>query len=301
MNRSASAGQRTSNVHAALLRWYRRNARDFPCRRTRDPYRILISEIMLQQTQASRVLQKYPPFLRRFPTLRFLARAKRSSVIRAWQGMGYNNRAIRLHSLAQQVAKSNRGRLPDTVEELRQLPGIGKYTSHAIACFAHGRQVPVVDTNVRRVLSRLFPKLSRQTDAWEVAETVLPRRRAFEWNQALFDLGSSFCTARSPRCEPCPLRNLCPSAHRVPTTPSRIKRERGRDGIPNRIYRGRIVEALRNTSRSSMSAERMGRTIKSNYTPKDRGWLVGVLEGLERDGVVKLRNGSTRMQVALAE
>ena len=140
----------------AVLRWYRQNGRTLPWRGEQDPYRVLVSEVMLQQTQVSRVLEKYPLFLKQFPTLRALARAERSSVIRAWRGMGYNNRAVRLHLLAQTVVNSHGGVLPRTEEELTLLPGIGRYTARALLSSVFHIPVPVVDVNVHRFFSRLF-------------------------------------------------------------------------------------------------------------------------------------------------
>ena len=286
-----------------MVRWYRRNARDFPWRRTRNPYRILLSEIMLQQTQASRVEIKYPEFLKRFPTLASLARTNKSTVIRAWRGMGYNNRAVRLQELAQIVMREHGGRLPRTVEVLDALPGIGAYTAHAIACFAFGQHVPAVDTNVRRILSRLYPKESKKLDVWEVARNVLPRRRAYDWNQALFDLGAKVCTQRNPKCGICPVNRYCPSAYKVAhirTSP--VKQEPGRGGIANRIYRGRAVEILRLLkSGKTITAARLGKHIKVNYTNRDKSWLYRLLQTLERDGVVSLKNGSSTLHVSLAK
>ncbi|MGH2569330.1 MAG: A/G-specific adenine glycosylase, partial [Bacteroidota bacterium] len=168
----AKRNNRKSTVTQLVLRWYRRHGRPLPWRRTRSPYRILVSEIMLQQTQVGRVLEKYPSFLRRFPDIQSLARAKKSSVIKAWRGMGYNNRAVRLQQLARIVRHSQGGKLPRTVEELQNLPGIGRYTAHALACFAFRRPLQVVDTNVRRILSRLFPSETKRRDVWDVAAAI---------------------------------------------------------------------------------------------------------------------------------
>lgn len=288
-------------VTKAILRWYRKSARRFPWRRTHNPYRVLLSEIMLQQTQTSRVVEKYPVFLKRFPTLKSLAHARRSSVIRTWRGMGYNNRAVRLHQLAQVVIKEHGGRLPSDPELLQRLPGIGRYTAHALSCFAFSQNVPAVDTNVRRVLARLFPRLARHRDIWQVAAVVLPAKRAYDWNQALFDLGATYCTARTPRCVSCPVNRHCPSAFRA--TPLRFKPNRPephRNGLPNRIYRGRIVELLRN-SPEPLPSTTIGMNVKQDFKPSDVPWLHELLRSLERDGLVKLRNGNSTLYVSLAE
>lgn len=254
---------------------------------------------MLQQTQVSRVLQKYSPFLRSFPTLTRLALASQADVLRAWQGMGYNNRAVRLHRLAKKVRKELNGRLPAVVADLQSLPGIGRYTAHAMACFAFRQPVPVVDTNIARVLSRLFPR--QRADVWSLAQRVLPDRNAYEWNQALMDLGATVCTAK-PQCALCPLARLCPSSFRVKPTRKIARSEPGRDGIPNRIYRGRVIELLRNLNGTRfIAAEEIGKSVKSAYTRRDRVWLSHLLESLEEDGLLTLRKKQSDIFIAFAE
>ena len=266
---------------------------------------------MLQQTQVSRVLLKYPPFVKRFPTFEKLALARTSDVIRAWQGMGYNNRVVRLQLLARAVAHRFEGKLPRDIAELQKLPGIGRYTAHAISCFAFGNQVPVVDTNVTRTLSRLFPnriasmskKRKGATSVWQVADWILPSRRAFEWNQALMDFGATICTARAPKCGICPLRNQCPSAHNFREVKIAVTtREPGRDGIPNRIFRGRVVEALRNLDgRKSIRVKILARKVKTDYSRTDDRWFAGLLRNLERDGLVKLRTSASTLRASLPD
>ena len=208
---------------ASLRRWFRRNSRDLPWRQTRDPYSILVSELMLQQTQVSRVVGYYGEFLRRFPTLAHVARAKPAKVMEAWDGLGYYARARNLHKLAVQV--SDRGRdkaatLPAAPEDLRKLPGIGAYTAGAVASFAYERRAPLVDTNVARVLERVFaPGTKVKTSSgskhiWAIAERVLPRTGRAGWthNQALMELGALVCTARVRNCGACPVNRVCRSA-----------------------------------------------------------------------------------------
>jgi A/G-specific adenine glycosylase len=182
-----------------LLEWYRENARDLPWRRTHDPYAILVSEVMLQQTQVARVLPRWTAWLERWPSAAALAAAPVGDVIRAWDGLGYNRRAVNLHRCA--VAVTERGGFPQDPAELQKLPGIGPYTAAAVACFAFGAQVAAPDTNARRVLGRAFGDPDREP----------PAGRAYEWNQALFDLGREVCIARRPRCGDCPLAAGCPS------------------------------------------------------------------------------------------
>ncbi|MBI2619098.1 MAG: A/G-specific adenine glycosylase [Ignavibacteriales bacterium] len=273
-------------VHRKLLRWYETSGRPLPWRKTRNPYKILVSEIMLQQTQVSRVLQHYPRFIKKYPNFHSLSRVGVAEVLRAWRGLGYNNRAVRLLNLARTVDGLHEGILPRSIEHLRSLPGIGHYTAHAIACFAFGAKVPVVETNIGRVLARLFP--SRQ-NVWETAGRILPPRRVFEWNQGLMDLGALICTPHLPDCGHCPLRDLCPTAHRVVRPAMKKRKEPGRNGIPNRIYRGKIIEVLRNRNgRGSIAAERLGSLIKPDFSVRDRIWLRGLLRSLEKDGLVRV-------------
>lgn len=207
----------------SLRRWFRRNSRDLPWRRTRDAYEVLVSELMLQQTQVSRVVEYYGEFLGRFPTLAHVARARPARVMEAWDGLGYYARARNLHKLAVQVSDRGRdgsARLPEHPDELRKLPGIGAYTAGAVASFAYERRAALVDTNVARVLERVFaPGTKVKTTAgskriWAIAERVLPRTGKAGWthNQALMELGALVCTARTRDCGVCPVRRQCRSA-----------------------------------------------------------------------------------------
>ncbi len=209
-----------------LRSWYRRNARDLPWRRTRDAYAILVSELMLQQTQVSRVVTRYGEFLEQFPTLAHVARARPARVLEAWEGLGYYARARNLHRLARQVTHGGRApeeRIPADPVELRGLPGIGAYTAGAVASFAYERRAALVDTNVARVLKRVFApaadlKTGRgQRTVWGIAESILPRTGRATWthNQALMELGALVCTARVAHCTRCPVRTICRSACRT--------------------------------------------------------------------------------------
>lgn len=207
----------------SLRRWFKRNSRDLPWRRTRDAYEVLVSELMLQQTQVSRVVDYYARFLDRFPTLAHVARAKPAKVMEAWEGLGYYARARNLHKLAVEISDRGRdraARLPEAPEDLRKLPGIGAYTAGAVASFAYERRAPLVDTNVARVLERVFaPGTKTKTTAgsrtiWGIAERVLPRTGKAGWthNQALMELGALVCTARVRHCTVCPINRQCRSA-----------------------------------------------------------------------------------------
>ncbi len=201
----------------ALLGWYRAHGRDLPWRRTRHPYRVLVSEIMLQQTQVDRVIPKYREFLRAYPSLRRLAAASADEVRRLWYPLGYNIRPVRLHAIARESVARYNGRLPDDADALRALPGIGRYTAGAVLSFAYGRDVAVLDTNVRRVLGRVFLGPRRLARArgekafWDLADALVPAGRGYDFNQALMDFGATWCGPRRPRCAPCPMRGFCAS------------------------------------------------------------------------------------------
>src|SRR5688572_19953922 len=188
-----ASGKRRNAFTYKLLKWYARAARDLPWRRTRDPYRVTVSEFMLQQTQVSRVEQYYPRFLKQFPTIEKLAAARPKAVREAWEGLGYYRRAANLHALARMV----KGKLPDDPAELIKLPGVGRYTAGAIATFAYEKAVPAVDTNVGRVIKRVFGT-QKTNDIWQVAASLVPKtgKRAWKFNQAIMELGARVCGAR---------------------------------------------------------------------------------------------------------
>ena len=279
-----------------VVRWFRRCGRELPWRGEADPYRVILSEIMLQQTQVQRVLQKYPLFLRRFPTMRSLARAPRRDGVRQWRGMGYNGRAVRLHALASVLVERGM-RIPRDADALRSLPGVGKYTAHAILSAVHGLTVPLVDVNVRRLLSRIYwrmrstAEMKSEAQIWEAAGRLLPRRNVYQWNQALMDLGATVCTARRPRCTACPVGERCASRGSMSDKPRATrKREAGFGGLPDRIARGRLVEALRDAQRGR-SAGALGKMVLPGFSARDWRWLESLIAGLERDGLVRLSRG----------
>ena len=219
-----------------LLAWFAKHGRDLPWRRTRNPYHVTVSEFMLQQTQVSRVLEYYPRFLERFPTVEHLAAARPQAVMEQWDGLGYYARARNLHALAREVVRDHDGTTPREPEELIKLPGVGRYTAGAVASFAYERPVAAVDTNVARVIRRYFfgsrepgagsrkgraPNGSRRTapgsrEVWQLAEALVPRngKRAWSFNQALMELGALICVARKPRCGECPVRRGCRTGER---------------------------------------------------------------------------------------
>lgn len=222
-------GLRESFPHDAFHHWYRNHGRhDLPWRRTRDPYRIYLSEIMLQQTRVETVLERfYFPFLERFPTLKAVAEAPEEAVLKAWEGLGYYSRARNLHA----TAKITGGELPATAEALERLPGIGRSTARAIACFAHGEALPILDANIRRILYRFFRRRrATEKELWRMAERLFDRERAYAWNQGMMDLGATVCTPTAPECDACPLRSAC----RGQKAPERYPAPRKKRALPVR-------------------------------------------------------------------
>ena len=192
-----------------LLAWFDRCKRDLPWRKSRDPYRVWLSEIMLQQTRVAAAIDHYRKFLRRFPTLEHLARARESSLLAAWSGLGYYRRARMLHAAAKEIVKDHAGRFPETAERLRTLSGIGRYTAAAIASIAFGQPTAVVDGNVERVLQRIFGKYLSGEALWQSAEELLDDARPGDFNQAMMELGAVLCLPRQPKCLQCPVNAFC--------------------------------------------------------------------------------------------
>lgn len=239
-------------LQEALLSWSELEGwRDLPWRRTRDPWAVLVSELMLQQTQVPRVAPRYEAFLRRFPTVAACASAPVGDVVRMWAGLGYNRRAVNLHRAAQMCVDEHEGRLPATLEELLVLPGIGPYTARAVLAFAHEQDVAVLDTNAARVVARVNGRRMTLGEAQVAADSLVPDGRGWRWNQAILDLGATVCTKRSPRCERCPVVRSCAwfATGRADIDPAEGSggtsgRQSAFDGS-DRQGRGRLVDALR--------------------------------------------------------
>ncbi len=194
-------------IHQQIHRWYATYGRtELPWRNSDDPYEIYISEVMLQQTQVKTVLDRYYfPFLQKFPTLQALASASLDEVLKAWEGLGYYNRAKHLHACAKQIDT-----LPQTLEALQKLPGIGPNTAHAICAFAFKQRVPVMEANVKRILSRIFSLTTPLSkELWEKAYALLDLENPFDYNQAMMDIGALICTPQQPKCDQCPLQTIC--------------------------------------------------------------------------------------------
>ena len=232
----------------ALLRWYRRHGRDLPWRHTRNPYRILVSEFMLQQTQVATVLPYYRDWLRRFPNFRALARASESEVLHAWQGLGYYARARNLHRTAKLVVDRHRERFPRSIELLRQLPGIGKYTAHAVASFAFDQLSAIVEANTARVLSRVFnlrkpfDSAAGRNQLWQHAASLVPKKSSV-YNSALLDLGALICLPRNPKCGFCPVKKFC-RAKNPESLPIKRARPKTKQLVEKHIFASRRNKLL---------------------------------------------------------
>lgn len=214
------------NFRRLLLAWYDVHARDLPWRQDRDPYRVWVSEIMLQQTRVAAVIEHYHEFLRRFPTVQKLAAARESSVLAAWSGLGYYRRARMMHAAAKVIARELHGNFPTTAEGLRVLPGIGRYTSAAIASIAFREPVAVVDGNVERVVQRFSGKPLRPEKIWQTAENLLDRERPGDFNQAIMELGATVCTPRAPSCLACPVVAMCAIRGELPAAGKSVKQRK---------------------------------------------------------------------------
>ena len=295
------SAQNYEYLHNQLFYWYKSSARELPWRKTRDPYQILVSEIMLQQTQVSRVIDKYNAFIRQFPNVYSLATAPSSEVIRAWSGMGYNKRAVNLHRAANIIVHDHNGEVPKSMEALISLPGVGRYTASAIRNFAFGFQVPVVDINIQRVLGRVDRGALFDTDklAWETAAKYLPsEEKTPEWNQSLMDLGAMVCTARNPVCESCPLVLNCSASIKFismkdgkHTQTNLANKKKKKFFGSNRYYRGLIISELRDRTKP-IQIDKLGKLIKPDYSSTgDAIWISDIISGLIKDGLIIVQKG----------
>jgi A/G-specific adenine glycosylase len=247
---SPAAGRDLPVFRRALLAWYDRHRRDLPWRRTRDPYRIWLSEIMLQQTRVAVVLEHYRLFLKRFPNVRVLAAASEDAVVAAWSGLGYYRRARSLHQCARQVVDQHGGHFPKNSQALLALPGIGRYTAAAIASIAFDEPVAVVDGNVERVLQRIVGRNLPPEDVWQQAQSLLSPSRPGDFNQAMMELGATLCTPRQPRCPQCPMRKWCATQGEIRSDdlPSAQKRKEIWCALEQRDGHVRLVQRSRKES-----------------------------------------------------
>ena len=259
-----------------LLAWYDANARDLPWRKDRDPYRVWVSEIMLQQTRVAAVIEHYHAFLRRFPTVQKLAAARESSVLAAWSGLGYYRRARMLHAAAKVIARERERVFPTSGSGWRDLPGIGRYTSAAIASIAFGEAVAVVDGNVERVLQRFAGKPLPGEKVWELAEAMLDRERPGDFNQAMMELGATVCTPRGPTCLMCPVVDLCATRGEM-AVQGKVSRQQKREvhyALDRRDGEIRLVRRARDAALMAGMWElpeiEGGRAVAGNQIPPSR-------------------------------
>ena len=272
-----------SNTISKVFLWWDSEKRDLPWRISRDPWAILVSEFMLQQTQASRVVEKYKTFLERFPNPTTCANSTPGKVIELWSGLGYNRRAINLHRTAKTIAEKHKGTVPDELSLLLDLPGIGDYTARAILAFSFEKDVAVVDVNVKRVLSRLEGRTLSMKEAQSIADQNLPTGEGWRWNQAMIEIGATICTARKTKCDKCPLKETCTwTKNQAATDPAisvKSKKLETFEGS-DRQGRGKLINALRNEPI-------MGKDVPQILGwPNDHKRCKRVLEKLEKDGLI---------------
>lgn len=281
-----------------LNAWYLRHKRDLPWRNTRDPYRILISEIMLQQTQVDHVIAFYQRWLKQFPTWKSLADASTPALLHAWAGLGYNRRALMLREAARQVVATG---VPSSIESWKALKGVGPYTAAAVVAITQRKRATVIDTNVRRVIGRIFlgtpyPVPAGDAAVAKVLEQRVPKRDIYwEFPQILMDFGNAVCLPKHPQCNTCPLRLQCKAAPKfLNGTAGKKEKMISRERIhrnkpyPDRIYRGRILAAVR--SGEATSIKRIAHLIDTSFeTSHDDAWLRAMITRLIKDGMLEQR------------
>lgn len=294
---------REGRLQRLLLAWYGQEGRWLPWRATDDPYETLVAEVMLQQTQTSRVEPVYHAFLERFPTVEALARAAPADVLRHWAGLGYNRRAVSLHRAAQTIVERHGGVVPDDYAALTALDGVGAYTARAVLAFAFGQDTAPVDGNVARVLARAASgRPQSRSQLQRLADRMVPARQGARWSQALMDLAARYCTPRAPRCHACPVAAACAwrlTHHRAlvaadegPPDPAATSPARSRPQSPfegsDRYHRGRLVDALR---RGPVDGGDLARAADCD----DPDRLADLTRGLERDGLAEWSGGCLRL------
>ncbi|WP_138006408.1 A/G-specific adenine glycosylase [Halalkalirubrum salinum] len=286
-----------SAVQRALIKWYEADHREYPWRETDDPYAILVSEVMSQQTQLDRVVSAWKDFLDEWPTIEALAAADRSAVVAFWSdhSLGYNNRAKYLHEAAQQVLEEFDGEFPRSPEELQSLMGVGPYTANAVASFAFNNGNAVVDTNVKRVLYRAFGVEDSDAAFEQAAADLMPTGKSRVWNNAIMELGGVAC-GKTPRCDEagCPWREWCHAYQTGDFTAPDVPTQPSFEGS-RRQFRGRVVRLL--GEHDTMELDTLGHRIRVDYTPDGehgREWLRGILSDLVDDGLVQIEEQGDR-------
>ncbi|MBT4935899.1 A/G-specific adenine glycosylase [Candidatus Woesearchaeota archaeon] len=301
-----------------ILQWYTKYKRDLPWRtKPINPYGVVISEFMLQQTQVPRVIEKFHEFMRLFPTITDLAHASKSDIIRAWSGLGYNRRALLLHKFAQEVCEKYDGIIPQLSKELIALSGIGPYTAGSIASFAFNKSEPAIDVNVRRIYMRYFhgrdqgaPMGKKQEkELYDLVKKTIPNQKSCDFHNALMDFGSLLCRRKKPLCPQCPLTKSCtfyPLYDKKKDNVLHIVKKKQEKGViengkhvPNRIFRGRIVEFVRNNDGKAFTITTLGKVIKKDYSVKERLWVMMLVQNLERDGLIHITKKDAKLQLRL--
>lgn len=285
-----------AEVQRRLVEWWAEHQRDLPWRRSRDPWAVLVSELMLQQTQVARVVDRWGRFLERFPSVAACAAAPRADVVDEWSGLGYNRRAVYLHRAAQACVERFDGVLPRSVDDLESLPGVGPYTARAVLVFAHEADIGLVDTNAGRFVARaLVGSPVTATVAQATADAAVPPGQGWSWGQAVFDLGATVCTKRSPRCDACPIVDHCAWANAGHPQPDPIEGSAGISAAQSRFEgsdrqgRGRLVAVLR---RRSVTDEELA-SVMGWVGQRDRADRVA--SSLVRDGLVVHDGGRWRL------
>jgi len=292
----------TGAVQDALVAWYESDHREYPWRETTDPYEILVSEVMSQQTQLGRVVAAWEDFLDRWPTAESLAAADRGEVVAFWSdhSLGYNNRAKYLHEAAQQVQEQYGGEFPEEPDELSELMGVGPYTANAVASFAFNNGDAVVDTNVKRVLYRAFGVPDDESEFERAASALMPAGESRVWNNAIMELGGVACE-KTPSCDEagCPWREWCQAYQSGDFTAPDVPQQPDFEGS-RRQFRGRIINAL--SEHGSLELDELGPRIRVDYAPDGnygREWLRGLLSDLADDGLVELTGEGDSLTVTL--
>jgi len=279
-------GASLEETRERVLAWFAEAGRDLPWRATRDPYRVLVAEVLAQQTQAARAAAAWPRFLERFPDVHALAAAAPAEVLRAWQGLGYNRRALALQRTARAVEE--RGGWPDTVEDLAGLPGVGPYTARAVACFALERRVAPVDTNVARVLARSLagadPAQLTPAARQCLADRAMAPGHPWAWSSALMDVGALHCRPQ-PRCEGCPLEPSCRWRALGPAAPPPRARPQAPFATSDRRWRGAVVRVLAGAP-GGLDRAALADAVQAAAADRPAGWFEALLARLEAEGMV---------------
>jgi A/G-specific adenine glycosylase len=282
-------------MQSAVLDWYAENARDLAFRRTTDPWSVLVSEVIAQQTQAARAAKAWTRFISQFPTPAALTSASPATAIRAWRGLGYNRRAVALREAAIAIVDEHGGRVPDSYDELVRLPGIGSYTARAVLAIAFNQTVAALDTNIRRVLDRAFvgaeaaPRRAFQV----LADGFVPAGRAATWTHALMDIGAAFCRARDPRCDACPLASHCRYVAAGRPSSGPVSRSKAPKEFPKtrRWLRGRVLDRLRD------APDRRWVTFDRPIGTHHVDAVIEALGALSREGMLELCDTGTRARL----